>query len=54
MCDDHDHGAELDLEAVYREFHEIKHLLTDLNKSVGEIARSLQRMEQARAGEEVR
>lgn len=37
---------EIDTETVAREFHEIKHLLSHLNESVAEIARSMKRLEQ--------
>jgi hypothetical protein len=51
MCDnDHDHGVELDLHTVYHEFHDIKHLLEDLNESVGAIAATLKKIEAGKKG----
>jgi|WetSurMetagenome_2_1015567.scaffolds.fasta_scaffold1174895_2 hypothetical protein len=44
MCTD-SRETLVDLETVAREFHEIKHILSDLNGTVTEIARSLRTVE---------
>jgi len=44
MCGNND-SVLLDIDKVYNEFHDIKHLLTHLNNSMGELVQMAKRFE---------